>query len=321
MKLFSGKRFENSRIFRDLREFAVFWREILRNSGIEPQIMIWRGSRLGSYRRFLPRQFRLGTTMSIALLIYTCLVVGVVILGLSRGLIPQFNTRELHQNSVLTSIRLQEIADSLTLQTQYITNIQRLLSGDIDSSFTVTPVPVNLSSAPLQDSPSSSLSPKFSPTGGSFQPAPPNGWIPSGNLSLVSPLPTSHNYLASLQLPVLPPVQGIFTRGFDAEGGHYAVDIATSEGSIVRCIGDGYVIFSDWTYEGGHTIAVQHADGYVSVYKHNQRLLKRTGDRVRLREGIAVSGDSGEYSTGPHLHFELWNNGLAQDPASYFLGY
>ena len=127
-------------------------------------------------------------------------------------------------------------------------------------------------------------------------------------------------YLASLQLPALPPVGGVLTRGFDARTGHYAVDIAVEEGTLVRAVGDGYVIFADWTQKGGYAIAVQHADGYVSVYKHNQRLLKRVGDRVRSREAVAVSGNSREFTTGPHLHFELWNNGLAQDPRSYLAG-
>jgi murein DD-endopeptidase MepM/ murein hydrolase activator NlpD len=80
------------------------------------------------------------------------------------------------------------------------------------------------------------------------------------------------------------------------------------------------VVFADWTYEGGYAVGVQHADGYLTVYKHNQRLLKRVGDRIRARDEIAISGNSGEISTGPHLHFELWQNGLAQDPRSYIVG-
>jgi murein DD-endopeptidase MepM/ murein hydrolase activator NlpD len=66
-------------------------------------------------------------------------------------------------------------------------------------------------------------------------------------------------------------------------------------------------------------MAIQHAKGYLSVYKHNQRLLKRAGDRVRSLEPIARSGNTGEVTTGPHLHFELWQNGLAQDPRRYFV--
>lgn len=80
------------------------------------------------------------------------------------------------------------------------------------------------------------------------------------------------------------------------------------------------MVFADWTYTGGHTIIVQHANGFLSVYKHNEQLLKQVADRVSVREGLAISGNSGEFTTGPHLHFELWNNGLAQDPGAYLLG-
>ena len=101
--------------------------------------------------------------------------------------------------------------------------------------------------------------------------------------------------------------------------GHFGVDIAVDEGSPIRAVGDGYVVFADWTHEGGYVVAVQHADGYLSVYKHNARLLNRVGDRVRSRETVAISGNSGEITTGPHLHFELWRNGLAQDPRTFFV--
>ena len=87
----------------------------------------------------------------------------------------------------------------------------------------------------------------------------------------------------------------------------------------MRSVGDGYVTFADWTQAGGYTIAVQHAGGYLSIYKHNARLLKRAGERVRSREVVALSGNTGEITSGPHLHFELWRDGLAQDPASFLI--
>jgi murein DD-endopeptidase MepM/ murein hydrolase activator NlpD len=89
----------------------------------------------------------------------------------------------------------------------------------------------------------------------------------------------------------------------------------------VRAVGSGYVVLADWTQEGGYTVAVQHSDGYLSVYKHNKQLLKQIGDRVQAREALAVSGNSGQMTTGPHLHFELWRNGLAQDPRPYVAGW
>jgi murein DD-endopeptidase MepM/ murein hydrolase activator NlpD len=128
--------------------------------------------------------------------------------------------------------------------------------------------------------------------------------------------------MPSLSLPVESPVTtGFPTRSFDASDEHFGVDIAVSEGTYVRAVGEGYVILSDWTQGGGYTIAVQHSDGYLSVYKHNKRLLKQTGDHVQAQEALAVSGSSGEMTTGPHLHFELWQNGLAQDPRPYVTGW
>jgi murein DD-endopeptidase MepM/ murein hydrolase activator NlpD len=130
---------------------------------------------------------------------------------------------------------------------------------------------------------------------------------------------TARGFMSGLQLPFRAPADGFVTRGFSARDGHFAVDIAVESGSIVRSIGDGHVILADWGYDGGWTLVVHHADGYVSVYKHSDRLLKRVGERVLDREPIAISGNTGEITTGPHVHFELWHEGLAQDPEQYIL--
>jgi murein DD-endopeptidase MepM/ murein hydrolase activator NlpD len=126
-------------------------------------------------------------------------------------------------------------------------------------------------------------------------------------------------YLAGLRLPALPPLAGVLSRGYDAAAGHFGLDIVARAGSPVRAVGDGYVVAADWTHTGGYTIAVQHPNGYLSIYAHNQRLLKRIGDRVRSRETLALSGNTGAVTSGPHLHFELWRDGLAQDPRAFLL--
>jgi len=122
-----------------------------------------------------------------------------------------------------------------------------------------------------------------------------------------------------LSSSVFAPVSGYPSQPFDAEKGHFGIDIATEAGKIVHSVAAGHVLFADWTDGGGNTIIVQHADGFVTVYKHNQRLLKRVAEPVQLREGIAISGNTGRHTTGPHLHFEIWNNGLAQDPQTLLL--
>ncbi len=113
------------------------------------------------------------------------------------------------------------------------------------------------------------------------------------------------------------PITGSITQKFDAKNNHFAIDIATKVGTPVKAIANGMVILSEWTVETGYVIILQHADNFISVYKHNGDLLKRQGDYVKLGEVIAKVGSTGELTTGPHLHFELWNNEFPINPANY----
>jgi murein DD-endopeptidase MepM/ murein hydrolase activator NlpD len=99
--------------------------------------------------------------------------------------------------------------------------------------------------------------------------------------------------------------------------GHFGVDIVAGPGARVSAVMDGVVIFSGWTVETGYVIQLQHANNFISMYKHNERLLKTTGEHVKAGEAIANVGNSGELTTGPHLHFELWHNGIPLDPQEY----
>ena len=113
------------------------------------------------------------------------------------------------------------------------------------------------------------------------------------------------------------PLKGKVVSLFDAKIKHYGVDIAGASGETVKAAMSGTVLLSGFTVETGYVIALQHAGGYISVYKHNSALLRHTGDVVRAGEPIAFLGNSGELTTGPHLHFELWLNGAAVNPLQY----
>lgn len=113
------------------------------------------------------------------------------------------------------------------------------------------------------------------------------------------------------------PLRGIVTSKFDISSKHYGVDIVSVKNEAIKATLDGVVIFSAWTLETGYTIGIQHENDLISVYKHNSALLKNQGSFVRAGDAIAIIGSSGEYSTGPHLHFELWYNGVPVDPADF----
>ena len=115
------------------------------------------------------------------------------------------------------------------------------------------------------------------------------------------------------------PTRGMITDKFDADRKHYGTDIAANPGESVLVTLDGTVILSTYTAETGYVIEVQHNQDFISVYKHCSSLLKREGDTVQAGEAIALVGNSGQLTTGPHLHFELWHKGRAVNPEQYIV--
>lgn len=113
------------------------------------------------------------------------------------------------------------------------------------------------------------------------------------------------------------PLTGSISQQFNSDDKHFAIDIVAPTGTPVKAVADGTVILSEWTAETGYVITIQHANGFISIYKHNGTLLKQQGDFIKSGEAIANVGSTGELSTGPHLHFELWNSGYPVDPTNY----
>ena len=112
------------------------------------------------------------------------------------------------------------------------------------------------------------------------------------------------------------PLKGVVSQGYDPAI-HPYIDITATSGSVVKAVLDGTVIFSGWSDDAGHTIQIQHDGDIVSIYKHNEKLLKTTGDKVSAGTPIALVGNSGEMTTGAHLHFELWHKGETVDPTKH----
>ena len=119
------------------------------------------------------------------------------------------------------------------------------------------------------------------------------------------------------QYTLFAPVKGTITSAYDSKAKHYAVDIVTVKDAPVKAVADGTVIFAEWTAQTGNVIILKHNNNLISVYKHNAMLTKGQGERVKAGEVIATVGSTGELTTGPHLHFELWRDGIPVNPASY----
>jgi murein DD-endopeptidase MepM/ murein hydrolase activator NlpD len=152
------------------------------------------------------------------------------------------------------------------------------------------------------------------------------------SVSQVIRIPVEGNILMAVQnllfaflqddaLPFIKPVNGYISRRFNPDKGHMGMDFVVKEGTPLYSTAGGYVVFSDYTVDDGYMIILNHTDGYLSVYKHCSSLIKGLRENVEQGELIAMSGNTGKNTSGPHLHFEIWRNGKPVDPEKLFINY
>ncbi|MCK5637686.1 MAG: M23 family metallopeptidase [Flavobacteriaceae bacterium] len=113
------------------------------------------------------------------------------------------------------------------------------------------------------------------------------------------------------------PIKGEITQNYNSEENHFAIDIAVDKDTPVKAVADGTIIFEGFTADTGYVIIIEHIQGFISVYKHNSSIFKSQGELVKSGEVIASAGSTGSMSTGPHLHFELWDDGYPVNPSNY----
>ncbi len=300
-----------------------FFRDFFARPGASRTVILLEPDTMAAPRQYEVQPGRVLVAVSAAGAALALLFIALLLLTPLRRVVAGPSLDEYRAMAELNARRAAAFEDSVALQYRQISQLRALITGDLDS-LTAPLLAADDPTLPEEAEAEAVLgvslddAPPSADWRDHEQPALPLRWLDASG-DAPPPGSAAEAYLASLRLPALPPVDGFVSRGFSARTGHYGVDFAVDEGSPVRAVGDGYVVFSDWTHEGGYVIAVQHADGYLSVYKHNARLLTRTGDRVRSRETVALSGNTGEVTSGPHLHFELWRNGLAQDPRTFFV--
>jgi murein DD-endopeptidase MepM/ murein hydrolase activator NlpD len=224
-----------------------------------------------------------------------------------REFIPGYPDVTMRRNILMSAIRLDSLDRELKLRDKYFDNLNSIISGT---------QPVDVSFRP--DTAKNYKAIKFSTS--------PNDSVLRArveneeryNLTIGPSTSQSVSGLATLHF--FPPVKGIVSARYDVSTKHFGTDIVTKSKALVSAVLDGTVIFTGWTMETGFVIEVQHPNNIVSVYKHNASLLKETGDLVRAGDAISIVGDSGElYTSGPHLHFEIWYKGSPLDPEKHIL--
>ncbi len=219
-----------------------------------------------------------------------------------REYIPGYSSTQLKQQATDLTYKTDSIQQVLFLNEQYLASIKRVLTGDLEIQQINRDSILNISRDDLQNV---DLTP--SPQDFSLREK-------VAREEKYNVFETASNMITSV---LFPPVNGTISESYDPKNKHYAVDIVVAENTPVKATAAGTVIFAEWTAQTGYVIIIEHQNNLISVYKHNASLIKQQGDLVKAGEVIAGSGSTGDYTTGPHLHFELWSNGYPINPTNF----
>ncbi len=244
--------------------------------------------------------FIFGSVFSIVLIIGTIFLIAFTPL---KEYIPGYSSTKLKKEATQLVYKTDSLEQVLKVNNQYLQNLRQLLTGKISE------VKFNKDSAmqAIKKLNKDSLNLEPSENDLNFR----KEVESEDRYSLFNPAKKTS------EVVFFAPLTGTITDRFNLESKHFAIDIAVATGTPVKAVADGTVIFAGWTSNTGNVIILQHAAGFISVYKHNSVLHKQEGDMVKSGEVIAASGNTGEFSTGAHLHFELWNDEIPVNPENY----
>ncbi|WP_400075779.1 M23 family metallopeptidase [Winogradskyella sp. R77965] len=243
--------------------------------------------------------FILTSLSAISLVFFTILLIAFTPL---REYIPGYSSARLKKQATTLNYKTDSLVNELELNKRYYASIRKVLTGDVASlefnrdsilqatknDIGVLQVTTNKEDSLLREK--VDKEDKY------------NLFESSGDQS---------NYV------LFPPVNGTISEGYNLEEKHFAVDVVVAANTPVKATADGTVIFAEWTVETGYVVIIEHNRELISVYKHNSTITKGQGDLVKAGEVIAMSGNTGELTTGPHLHFELWSKGYPVNPTNF----
>jgi murein DD-endopeptidase MepM/ murein hydrolase activator NlpD len=214
--------------------------------------------------------------------------------------IPGYSSTSLKKKATDLTFKTDSLRRVIAINDQYVASIRKVLTGDVKS--------VDFNKDSILEAA------KIDPSTINFSPSKEDSLLREKVAQEDKYNPLSED--SEVRLALFTPVNGAISEPYNAKEKHYAVDIVTIKDAPIKAVADGTVIFAEWTAETGHVIIIEHPNNLLSVYKHNSSLSKSQGDTVKGGEVIAKAGSTGELTSGPHLHFELWLNGNAIDPTN-----
>lgn len=218
-----------------------------------------------------------------------------------REFVPGKESKEVQKEIISLVLRSDSLMARLENQQLYFENFKTIIGGKIPLDSSITIANKNIEKKPsFERSVEDSLLRIL---------------VESNETGMINLKNNVKNELFAFFTPVL----GVVSDTFNLKAKHFGIDLVAKENSRISSVLDGVVVISDWNPQTGYVIGVQHKNGFLSLYKHNSMLLKSVGNYVNAGEHIAIIGNTGEFSSGPHLHFELWLDGVAVNPKNYIL--
>ncbi len=242
-------------------------------------------------------------TIACSIVIFCAIIFSLIAFTPIRTFIPGYPDADTKRAAIQNAIKADSLESVIYKWELYAKNLRRVLEGesglDIDSLMTASQKQAQAAQDAKHLKEQDSLLRKNVKEEEMFE--------ISGRSTRSLPIEGTHFFT---------PLKGIVTQGYD-QAMHPFIDIAAPEGTAVNAVSDGTVIYTGWSDDTGYTIQLQHDSDIISIYKHNDKLLKNVGDKVKAGTPIGLVGNTGGLSSGPHLHFELWYKGESMDPAKH----
>jgi murein DD-endopeptidase MepM/ murein hydrolase activator NlpD len=223
--------------------------------------------------------------------------------------IPGYTDVTLQRRIYELQLRSDSVAFAMRAQEKYLEDLKKVLGGDLPYEREMTPADTAQTSKYLN------IKDKRSPEDSLLR----TEYDNINKYNLFKSDKAAGKGTSMRNLTFFSPVKGIVTSEFNPLRKHFGIDVVAARDEVIKAVQDGTVIFAGWTVETGYVIAIQHPGNVISVYKHNSVLLKKEGNIVHAGETVAIIGETGELSTGPHLHLELWINGMPVNPKDYIV--
>ncbi len=243
-----------------------------------------------------------GGTIGLSLITITLYVIAFTPL---REYIPGYADVTMRRNLVSMTLRADSLTYKMAAQDRFLAHIKNVMNDKIDSS------------RPGRDSLVAPLYDSIKKLNSSEEDSQLRKLIESGDRYELSTVNEKAFSSGIGSYSFFTPLKGAITTKFNTTQKHFGIDIVAGPNEVIKNVLEGTVVIANWTSETGYVIGVQHSNNLFTLYKHNSALLKGVGDYVKAGEVIAIIGNTGEYSTGPHLHFELWYNGSPVNPLDY----